>query len=707
MNPALNDPPHSDRLPLLGESTVPRASAEAGPGQALAPQPPDAPVAPVVVIHGVGSFAPGDVIGEIARMPAFTRGDGYVRETAYVREHSFTLLRRSRANGQGLYPARLVEVNWSEVRRAMPNALGLARHFVFVLLALMRIGVHGAWRSPSLSVPLVTGPLALWLVEGVLVWFSLAPALSALLWQLDAGQRMAAGVMVALGCVYAGALLRSVSLPMAAGAMAFAAYAAAGGAWTCFFAQGHLGFARASGMVHTLAVLLAAGALALAALEVLGRALRRAGPKEPPGPGGGRGEDEEVGEGGEGLRSGPAAGAGQGLGRWLPHFARLGCLWLPLVLLIVVQPLTVAVLLLTMSRTQRDNWGTTFAEHMLFSPQDGERAASLVAWSLAAALVLGAVLFKAVQRFGRNEAVVTGWGAGLALLVLARVMERGLFDGCAACQACLRTDWLGIAGVLLVLGASLTWILFSRADVSLDAGGRAWYPAGAFARFWAAVLLVLMPLVLVGTLGGLLWSMPGYQPTPDTAPNAAGIFLGSTKYALLLLPLATRPFAAFLDALGDVFFFLVRQRGLNTRSDTQPRLWQALRHVDDPAHGDHIVLLAHSQGTVIAAAVLSRIAAVLLRSRLRVTLITMGSPVTTLYRNFLGAEVGSRYAQLCKRLPQRFAWVNLCRPADYIGGAVELPGVVNRELLTPGDHVGYWCDPVLLRWVRTLSAGPR
>jgi hypothetical protein len=684
MDPALNPDAPSDnashhvpdpeRLPLLGESTVPRASAGPDPRGAAAPLPPDAPVAPVIVVHGVGSFAPGDVIGQIARMPAFTRGDGYVREIAYVREHSFTLLRRSRSNGHGGHPARLVEVNWSEVRRAMPNALGLARHFVTVLLALTRIGVYGAWRSPALSQPLVSGPVALWLIEGFLVWFSLAPALSALLWQLDEGQRMAAGVMAGAACVYAGALLRATSLPMAAGAFAFAAYAAAGGAWTCFTVQGHTGFARLSGAVHTLALLLAAVMLLFTAVEILGRALRA---------------------------------GGQGMKRWLPHFARLGCLWLPMVLLIVVQPLTVAVLLLTMGGPQRDNWGTTFAEHMLFSPEAGELAASLIAWSLAAALVLGAVLFKAVQRFGRNEAVATGWGAGLALLVLARVMERGLFDGCAACQACLRTDWLGIAGVLMVLGASLTWILFARADVAVDARGRSWYPAGAFARFWAAVLLVLMPLVLVGVLAGLLWSMPGYQPARGSAPNAAGIFLGSTKYVLLLLPLATRPFAAFLDALGDVFFFLVRQRGLNTRSDTQPRLWQALRHIDDPAHGDHVVLLAHSQGTVIAASVLSRIAAVLMRSRLRVTLITVGSPVTTLYRNFLGAEVGQRYARLCEQLPQRFAWVNLCRPADYIGGAVELPGVQNRELLTPGDHVGYWRDPVLLRWVRALAAGRR
>jgi hypothetical protein len=105
--------------------------------------------------------------------------------------------------------------------------------------------------------------------------------------------------------------------------------------------------------------------------------------------------------------------------------------------------------------------------------------------------------------------------------------------------------------------------------------------------------------------------------------------------------------------------------------------------------------------------VLSRIAAVLAHSRLRLTLVTVGAPITTLYRNFLGAEIGVHYAQLCKQQPQRFAWINLYRPADYIGGAVELPGVLNRELLTAGDHVGYWHDAVLIRWVKALALGSR
>ena len=148
-----------------------------------------------------------------------------------------------------------------------------------------------------------------------------------------------------------------------------------------------------------------------------------------------------------------------------------------------------------------------------------------------------------------------------------------------------------------------------------------------------------------GSTGWLVWRIVQQGDTPVVS-DAAEIFMQSTKYALLLAPLATKPFAAFLDALGDVFFFLVRQRNLHSRKDTLPRLWKALRLLDDGNPGCHVVVFAHSQGTVIAAGMFSRMARVLLRSGMRLTLVTVGSPVTTLYSHFLGARIGVEYAAL-------------------------------------------------------------
>ena len=645
------------------------------PGVGAAGPNPHAPnehrAAPIIAVHGVGQFAYGDVIGEIARQAVFSRTGDFHRETVFAREYRFTALTSSGGARDSFRTPRFLEVNWSEVRRAMPNLPGLLRNFVTLLMALNRVGVNGAYGSRSLSVHLRTGGVSLWLVEAVLVWASLAPALSALLWQLDPGQRMASGALVGLAALYAAALVRELSAPLAVGGAAFSVFAVCAGGWTCFVAQGERSFATIAAQLHSWATLLACAMVLVSAIEILTR-------QRP------QGGDDDV--------------------RWIHRLARLACLWLPLVLLVVLQPLTVSALLITMNAGMKTGWGMAFAAGIPFDPLDGQRAASWIALALAGSVGLGALQFKLVQSLGRNLAVGLGWGVGLALLVAARWLESDAFLGCELCQQCVRTDWLAALGLTLALGACVTWVLFAQRGVARDASGKTWHPAGAFARFWAQVMLVAMPVVLSLTLVWLI-SRAFQQGGARVATDASEIFLQSTKYALLLAPLATKPFAAFLDALGDVFFFLVRQRNLHTRKDTLPRLWRALRLLDDGADSHRVVVFAHSQGTVIAAAMFSRMARVLLRSEICLTLVTVGSPVTTLFRHFLGAQIGLQFASLCKAQPDRFRWFNLYRPADYIGGKVELDGVVNRELLTPGDHVGYWCDRELLKWLKDVSEG--
>ena len=626
--------------------------------------------APIIALHGVGQPAPGDVIGEIAQQPQFSRVDDFREHTLFVRQYRYPMLVEGSPGDGRPNRVRLMEVNWSDVRRAMPNLLGLLRNFVTLMMALNRIGVGGAYKSNSLSERLVSGGLTLWLVEGLLVWASLAPALSVLLWQIDLGERMAAGVLVAAAALYTALLVRRWSLPLAAGGVAFAAFAAGAGAWSCFVAGGHGDFAGFAALVHTAATMIAASAMLASAAETV-------------------------------LRPSPIGASGEG--RWLHRLSRIGCLWLPTVMIVLMQPLTVAVLLLPMNGETRANWSAAFLRSMPFDPRDAQFALSVVALVLAGGLMFGGLQFKLVQRYGRNVTVTLGWISGLLLLGAARGLERFAFEGCSLCQKCINTQWLATAGLTLVLGASITWVLFARSDLLRDPSGKIWYPAGAFARFWACLVLAVMPLVLIAALGWMWWRV-AVSGGPEEGVNAADVFIQSTKYALLLLPFASRPFAALIDALGDVFFFLVHpSTHLNTRLNTLPRLWQALRHLDMDINGKHYIVFAHSQGTVIAASLLSRMSRFMAGSEIRLTLVTAGSPLTTLYRNFLGAAIGAEFAALCEQQPERFRWFNFYRPADYIGGKVELDGVVNRDLLTPGDHIGYWRDRELLTWLKALS----
>ncbi len=86
------------RLPLVGEAARPTERRVLAAGQDPAPAADsrdsvsNSVRAPIIALHGVGDFAPGDVIGEIARDPAFSRCDDFRRETVFASNYRFSLL---------------------------------------------------------------------------------------------------------------------------------------------------------------------------------------------------------------------------------------------------------------------------------------------------------------------------------------------------------------------------------------------------------------------------------------------------------------------------------------------------------------------------------------------------------------------------------------------------------------------------------------
>ncbi len=169
--------------------------------------------------------------------------------------------------------------------------------------------------------------------------------------------------------------------------------------------------------------------------------------------------------------------------------------------------------------------------------------------------------------------------------------------------------------------------------------------------------------------------------------------LRATPYFLFLLI----PVRHVLDAVGDIVFYVTPTGGTSARSKLSGRLLvrrrfrKALNHVIERRKpGEKIVILAHSQGTVVAAEVLARVARNL--PPRDVTLLTVGSPICTYYEHFLGWDFP---------FAGDWWWWNYYRTADYIGGQVELTGAgIANATPTPGGHLGYWSDPRTVEAVR-------
>jgi hypothetical protein len=150
--------------------------------------------------------------------------------------------------------------------------------------------------------------------------------------------------------------------------------------------------------------------------------------------------------------------------------------------------------------------------------------------------------------------------------------------------------------------------------------------------------------------------------------------------------------------------------------ELQRRLWR----IHD--HGGRVVLVAHSQGSVLAAAALLQPA-----SRPpgdAVALVTFGAPLRTLYGwafpAYFGDEVLRRLVPARSTGTAVCAWRNFYYRTDYIGADVlaEPPCGVDTELPDPPTHwyvfgqpppavrrhSGYWSDPAVWREVDACAA---
>jgi hypothetical protein len=178
-----------------------------------------------------------------------------------------------------------------------------------------------------------------------------------------------------------------------------------------------------------------------------------------------------------------------------------------------------------------------------------------------------------------------------------------------------------------------------------------------------------------------------YSPHPQWGLTALQVYAISALRVVPYLALVVGPLATAAGIAVDVLFYVARTESLSTAAVLRKRFRLALDYAT--AQGSPIIVAAHSQGTVIAVDVIGGDA-----PDSRLYFVTAGSPLQTLYEQFLGStpETLAATAQQSFRQPTR--WINFFCDGDYIGGGQKRAGVSEKNL-GAGGHTGYWKIPAL------------
>lgn len=131
---------------------------------------------------------------------------------------------------------------------------------------------------------------------------------------------------------------------------------------------------------------------------------------------------------------------------------------------------------------------------------------------------------------------------------------------------------------------------------------------------------------------------------------------------------------------------------------------EAIRFLADQYKFDELVVISHSQGTVIALDELAESSFGRSQEWLEeidLKLVTMGSPMADLYQHYFPIAYPpwsdkKRWGRLEARVDR---WLSLYRSGDFIGTTLDMPETEGRRLgfsevcLGSGGHQDYWRDP--------------
>jgi hypothetical protein len=193
------------------------------------------------------------------------------------------------------------------------------------------------------------------------------------------------------------------------------------------------------------------------------------------------------------------------------------------------------------------------------------------------------------------------------------------------------------------IGAALVFLLFANLAVgAVFLINVLWFPGGEILK-WAPAAWAHNAIVDIG-----LWVTK--HLSGDPADPVWAIYVMSSARLVSFLPGFIPQLRTPAAIVADVILFLAPPGELSYRRAACDRLRTLLNHLA-PSHD--ICLAAYSQGTVIALETLSQAPAPSLR------LVTVGSPLDSLYERFLGRTTAAP--------PAVVSWQNFFRPSDYIG----------------------------------------
>lgn len=229
---------------------------------------------------------------------------------------------------------------------------------------------------------------------------------------------------------------------------------------------------------------------------------------------------------------------------------------------------------------------------------------------------------------------------------------------------------------------------------------------GLGAQNGMALLLRLAPIVLVALLGACVHAYATRDHPPLEVINrlAEGgileIYIVSVWRTLPYVLWLFGPFALVLGVIGDVLFYLQpsKEHPAAIGHVCRARLTAALQYALE-SRNDSVSVLAHSQGTVIATDVLRDLSRESSGGSRSIGLVTLGSPLDSLYARFLGEEKTTHAISIVA------TWVNGYRDGDVIAGPIA-ENFVRDTHMGPGGHTDYWSLDAFLPDI-LAAAAPR